>query len=722
MPFDMPHKHKVVLDFETKSEISVKDVGAWKYAEHPSTEILSAAYDMPNSYETKLWAPPLPFPQELIDLVNDPDCYFEAHNAQFEMAIWLHILHRRHDIPMPSKWMDTQATCAYRSLPLALDKVGAAVNLDIQKDARGKYLLNQLSKPRKPIKKERDAFKELGIPEAEWPILWREDWDLLEELYGYNITDTKAEHQLGDAIGDLTIAEYNIWVMDQRINYRGMGIDVDAVDGAISIMEHMFGLLEAELIKLTDGKVHTGSQRDKMLAWLQSVDVPIENLTADSVKDWIENIDEVCQGADHDPRLETARRVLEIRQTLGSSSVKKLYKFRMCVGEGDRIRGLLQYHGAGTGRWAGRLVQPQNFPRGCLEDFVDMLGMGEADVMELLMDTVRIGGSEGMDALNIIFGSAINALVTSLRGMFKAAPGKIYHVADFSAIEAVVTAWLAGEKWKVKAFEAIQRGEGYNGAPDMYCATASKILGRLITKKDKKERQQFGKVPELAFGYQGGVGAWYNFDPKTEMSEQQIDDVKVQWRKEHPAIAGEYIEREDGGGYFAGGLWKSLEGAAVECLHLDRPVAHGSIIFEPVYDKAGKWLSIVLPNKRKLWYYDPKLLSNVTPWGKTQWQVSYMGKDNKRGGAWGRVTTYGGMITENIVQAISRDLMSDAMLRVEKVGYSIIVTIHDEIISEDDEDFGSQQEFEDLMAVVPDWAAGCPVGVAGWQGYRYRKD
>ena len=709
-PMDMPRS---VIDFETRSVLDVRDVGAWRYAEHPSTEILWLSYKTPGN-QTKLWAPPVPFPEELTELAAQEDHVFEAHNAQFEMAVWLRILHEQLGIPMPKRWADTLAVCAYRSIPLGLDEVGRVLNLSTQKDKRGKYLLQQLSKPRKPNKAEKKEFEELGIPPEKWPVLWREDWELLEELGSYCATDTDTEHLLGQTIGDLPLPEYRLWTLDQRINYRGIHVDVEAVEAAIGIVELLAEQMEGELVKLTGGAVTGGGQVAKIRDWLDGQGFYMPNLQAETVENALKNLsDQVTNGECPPEEIEHIYRVLEIRQTLGSSSIKKLYKFIECLCRDNRIRGLLQYHGAGTGRWSGRLVQPQNFPRGELEDFVERLGLKDAPdgaerTMEILIETIKLGGQDAIDMLGDLFGSVIDALITALRGMFIAAPGMKYHVADFSAIEAVVTSWLAGEAWKLDAFRAIQRGEGYNGAPDMYCATASMVFGKPITsKKEFPKERQVGKVCELAFGYQGGVGAWRNFDKSDRYDDPEVDFFKTQWRDKHPATRD---------------LWYGLENAALDALRLNRRVAYRYVAFEPVVDDAGKWLTAILPNGRRLWYYNPRLEDVKMPWGDWKKQVSYEGRDNKKGGRWGRIRTYGGMLTENVVQAISRDLMAEAMVRVELRGYSIILTVHDEIISEDPEDFGSQEEFEALMSIVPEWAPDCPVAVAGWEGYRYRKD
>ena len=336
--------------------------------------------------------------------------------------------------------------------------------------------------------------------------------------------------------------------------------------------------------------------------------------------------------------------------------------------------------------------------------------MSESDVMELLLDLIKKGNEDVNEAFFIIesiFGDVITAIVTSLRGMFVAAENHEYMIADFSAIEAVVLAWLAEEKWKVEAFNVINSGQKYNGSDDIYCATASKIFQKTVTKKEDKSERQVGKTCELAFGYQGGVGAWRNFDSSDTYTDEQVDSFKNQWRDQHPEIVR---------------LWRGINDAAINAVKNHGKVySYKSIAYQTVVDNAGLWLTCILPNGRRLWYYDPKVTWQETPWGKKP-SLQYQGRDNKKSGVWGIVRAYGGLLVENIVQAISRDLMVQSIIRVEKAGYPVLLTVHDEIIAEVLKGYGSQEEFEHIMAnPVPVWAQGCPVGVDGYTAIRYRK-
>lgn len=685
---------KCIIDFETYSECDLKECGAVVYAQHPSTEILMMSYRFSHYTKARLWRAweGEPFPVEVIEHIERGG-YIEAHNAGFERAIWKYVLMQAKNmakpppraIPWPRRWKDSMAVCAYRSLPQSLEEVGDVLNLPIKKDKRGKYLLQKLSRPQKPTKKN---------PETRC-----RDPQLMEELGAYCCTDCDAEWVLSDTVGELTPQEYSIWVLDQKINDRGMGVDVAAVQASIKVVEKVEAALNQELAKITDNQVISGTKLPDMKQWLASQGCAFGDLTADTIE----------RALDSTRLSKPVRRVLQIRQTLSRASAKKLTRFLSCLAQDGRNHGLLQYHGAGTGRWAGRLVQPQNFPRG--DEIILALGTGEADEasMNWLIESIA---TIDPDYLNILYGDAMDAIASSLRGMFIAGPGKKYYVADFSAIEARVTAWLYDEQWKLDAFASVDQGLGYLGSDDMYCAAAAMIFGHPVKKKLHKELRQVGKMCELAFGYQGGIGAWRKFDTrkpgdKGYVEDEKVDEYKNAWRKAHPNIV-------------AG--WYGVEDAAIRAVLDGEPHYYGPITFEVVNDKAGKWLTCVLPNGRRLWYYNPRVDQTSDRFGGMKNILSYEGKDNKHGGIWSVVSTYGGMLTENIVQAISRDLMVEAMIRVEAAQYWIVLTVHDEIISEVDSVFGSEEEFDILMTKVPPWADGLPIHCSGWSGVRYHKE
>lgn len=691
---------RVIVDFETYSELDVRDVGAWAYAEHPSTEILCMAHGYPGKPK-KIWHPGEPFPEYLIAHV-EAGHPIEAHNVAFERAVWYFILHRQMFLPMPVRWLDTLAVCAYRSIPLGLDDVGKVLKLAIQKDKRGKYLIQKLCKPQKPTKKNPDRRCR--------------DPQLLKELDDYCIRDAESEDNLGMVIGDLPLDEFSVWVMDQRINHRGVLVDMEAVTAALKIVDTITTKLNAELKEITKNKVTAGSQVAKIIDWCRYRGLnSIQDLQAGTVDAYLEQNDEVVKRTGENWLHPDIVRVLEIRQQLSRASAKKLIKFRDCVNVGDFIRGLLQYHGAGTGRWSGRLVQPQNFPRGGL-NLPKSLGWSSEQKMQFLIDCIKLGDP---DILALHFGDPMEAIASALRGMFIARPGTRFYVADFAAIEARVVMWLAGQMDALEAFYKFDKGIG----PDIYCVTAADIYKREINKDKDPEERQLGKITVLGCGYQmsgGRLQEQARDSYKTEVSLEMAELMVTTFRTKYDRVPL---------------LWKNLDNAAIKAVRWKRKTETISengvrIGFEYIVDDAGPWLTMELPSGRKLWYFNPGLEEKeVTYRDKetgemktfTKMSLHYEGRNNKKGGAWSRVYTYGGMLTENAVQAIARDLMVAAMYRVERAGFKIVLSVHDELIAEEGPD-RDVKEFEQLVAGPnPAWAEGCPVAAEAWAGVRYRK-
>ena len=685
----------VLVDFETRSYLDVRDVGAWRYAEDKTTEILILSYKIKwpdGTAKTGSWIPDLQdFPQEIIDLV-EVGAVFEAHNVQFERSIWILILNRRLNIPVPKKWRDTLAVCAYRGIPLSLDKAGDALDLPILKDKRGKYLLQTLCTPKWGTKTEPDR-------------IYREDWDLMQELYGYCDDDVEAEDCLGNTLGVLPPAEQGLWQFDQRINQRGVQLDVEAVEAALELIQIVEKTLNEELREITDNEVERATQRDRMMKWFQANGLRfLPNLTKDTVSDLLDQAEKGSPlMADIDPKV---IRALEIRSQLAKASTKKLEKMMQTVSRDGRIRGMLQYHGASTGRWAGRLAQPHNFPRPFVTNAKNAKGKEYLD-MDLL-----IGDIKKRDALHLDldYPSAMDAISSSLRGMFIAAPDHVLHVGDFSAIEARVTFWVAGCQTGLDVFAKSDAGL----SEDIYCVTASDLVGFEVKKAEHSHERQLGKITVLGCGYQMG---WAKLqfqaekDYKTILDDEQAQNMVGVYRAKYNEVPA---------------LWRGLQEAAIATVRTGNPHSYRSIVYELVEDAAGRWLACLLPNGRRLWYYDPVIERALTSWGEMRDGLTYMGRDNKRGGMWGRIRTYGGMLCENVVQAIARDLMAEAMIRVEAAGFPVILTVHDEIIAECEkiglvEDKTRQVLFERVMAEDVGWAEGCPIAVEGGILERYQK-
>lgn len=674
------------VDFETRSFLDVRDVGAWRYAEDWTTEIMCLSWNIGDS-KTGLCVPWMDFPQEIIDHIKAGGT-FEAHNVQFERAIWLFILRPMFGIPMPKKWRCTLAACAYRGLPLALDKVGAfeCLNLAIQKDKeRGSYLINTLCKPKFGTKKEPDR-------------IYREYWDLMDEFYGYCITDSDTERGLSQRVGHLPVPEQRLWVLDQKINQRGVRLDMDAVEKALDLTTKITTKLNGELEDITGGAVLKATQRDKLLAWFRANGVEgLTDLKKETVEEWTlrdKHGNYLMKGKIPDESL----RAMVIRSQLAKASTRKLEKMRDCVGGDGRGRGFLQYHGAGTGRWAGRLVQPQNFPRASVTNKENAKGKKYLD-MEYLIEQIMNDDLGGYD-------KPMEAIASSLRGMFIADPGKVYHVCDFSAIEARVTFWVANCQTGLDVFDKSDAGL----SEDIYCVTASDLVGFEVKKSEHSHERQLGKITVLGCGYQMGA---------EKLQYQAEKDYGVVLTKaESEGMVNLYRNKYQEVKW----LWYGLQDAAIATVKTGNSHSYNNVVYELITDNAGEWLACLLPSGRKIWYFKPVVERIVPPWGGGKRDsLTYMGRDNKRGGAWARVRTYGGMLCENVVQAIARDLMSEAMFRVEIAGYEIVLTVHDEIITEDDKDFGDQEEYERIMAENPPWSRGCPIAVEGGVITRYQK-
>lgn len=662
---------RVICDFETRSrkKLGKKDsVGAWRYAEDESTSILCLGYAI-GEEPAKLWTPDQPFPQELVDHVNDGSL-FEAHNVQFERAVWWYQLTLKLGIPSPQLWHDTMAVCAYRGLPLGLDEVGDVLELPVRKDKRGKHLISRLCQPVKPSKK--------------WPDGWVNDPELFQELFDYCLQDVEAERVLSHVIGYLPESEYWIWRHYEEINARGLQIDVEAVDAARWIVTEVKRRLSAELVEITDGLVETGDKLPAIHAFLLKHDVRLPDLTKDTIIDALANYDmpDVC------------KRVLKLRQQL-SSSTSKLEAFARCVMKDGRARGTQQYHGTAPGRTAGRLFQPTNMAR----------WESKTLSMDGLIELIK---SRDIEKLAEVHGDPLRGVADAQRGYIIAAPGKEFLVTDFSAIQAVATAWLAGEQWKLDAFAAIQRGEKYKGADDIYCYTASKILKRPVTKKEDPDGRQVGKKGELAFSFEGGLGAWRGFEEPGEYiyPDEEVHLFKNAWRAEHPATKR---------------LWRELKTACAKAiLNHGQVWQYKHIAFQTVDDATGRCLNMILPSSRRIWYFAPNVEVENTRYG-IDYSITCEGRNNKKGGRWDVVYLYGGLLTENAAMGIERDLLSPAMQRMEGGGYPIVLTVYDEAVAEVPVGFGSQEEFDEFMRETPPWAAGMPIATAGWRGPRYRK-
>lgn len=649
---------KLTIDTETRSACDLKSHGAWVYAEHPSTQIMCLAVKVDSS-QTKIWLNPAIYKTslpllptislteifELMDLADE----IEAHNSMFEQAIFEHVAVKRmgwRALPL-HKLRCTMSVAAYRGLPLDLERACEAVSVK-GKDLEGSKVMKKLSKPRKI--------------NPDGSIIWWEDPDLLHVLARYCIQDVDAEYGLSCAIGKLTEQELRIWQLDQRINARGIYTDGAA---CASIIRMLGQDAEAQLKKFRAiTGLNSPKQIDQFGSWIRRHGVLHLSLSKADVAETL-NFPDLP-----DP----VRRALEIRQHLGLSSVSKFQAILDRVSADGRLRGMFQYHGAGTGRWAGRGVQLQNLPRKKYHQVdVDAALAGDIDWFYMTEDSLP---------------ASMSKLV---RGMFMATPGNELVVADFSSIEARVTGWVANEPVILDAFL-------HN--LDLYKVAASKIFG-VPYDQISKDQRQVGKVAVLALGFGGGNGAFQGMAANYGVSlpEEQVTGIVAAWREGHPRVRK---------------AWYEGEAAATAAIERGRPFAAGPI----KYAVKSRYLLCKLPSGRCIHYPFAKIEGRITKWGTDKRSITYMKMDK---GQWARRHVWYGTLFENVVQGIARDCLAEAMLRVEAAGLPLVLHVHDEGASDVPKGTIDIREYEAIMAQPPEWAEDCPMAAEGWIGERYKK-
>jgi DNA polymerase len=600
---------------------------------------------------------------------------------------------------------------------MKLSGAGEALGLPVQKDDTGHRVMLRLCKP---------------IPKSD-PPRYDEDPAKLQILYDYCKQDVDAEVELVNSIQGLSPSELKVWQLDQRINLRGLPIDVAAAEKALTLVQNSVDEATKELSLITGNAVTSPRQVAKLIEWLNATfELDIPDLKADTVRDWLQK----------DLPVE-AKRVLEIRAETSQASTAKLQGMLDRVEPDGRVRGNLVYHGASTGRWAGRGIQIQNFPRG-------HLSREEVELFhELLPDY--------SSCLESFFGSNMGTVKSSLRSFIKAKEGNRLLVGDFASIEARVLAWVSGQNDLLDLFR--------HGS-DVYKSMASTIYEVKLGEVTKQQRQ-IGKVAILGLGY--GMGAKLFREVCRTMAGQEVTlkfakRVVKTYRESNANIRS---------------LWGACNNAAVECIQTGQPQKLWGLTFHRDKD----YLMIKLPSGRDLFYRDPSLSEVKAPWSIgyageifvpdeqalealeeldvrmgtdlnnpfDTWvksfvpkasaaefkaldleykmeeaepeyitQMTFKGTDSKTR-KWKTQRTYGGKLVENIVQAIARDFLVEAMLRTEQAGYPTIATVHDEIMVEAPVDFGSLDEFESIMSLVPAWGRGCPIAVEGYESQRYRK-
>lgn len=637
----------VNIDFETRSTVDLRKTGVYPYATHPTTGVWCMAYSVEGE-EPRLWFPGDDCPEVFLW----PGVVLRAWNANFERQIWNAIMVKRYGFPaFPlDRWYCTMAEALAMGLPGSLEKAAEALTVAEQKDKSGANLMLRMAKPRSV--------------QPDGTVIWWDDPTRIKRLASYCQQDVRTEVAIFRRVQRLSRAERDVWLLDQTINDRGVGIDAALVAALRDIDNAAQADANRRMRELTGGAVTALTQAGALKEWLEAHGVWMEGVAKDDVREALEGT--------LDPVVEE---VLLLRQEAGGTSSRKLSAMAASVSQGDRIRGMLAYHGASTGRWAGRLVQPQNLPRGTIKH-------------KHLEPCLQMVLQRNAGALELLFGSIHSVVPSSLRACFKAAPGNVLYAGDYSQIEARVLPWLSGAEHVLDVFRA---------GRDIYQSTAD-AMG---------VDRQIGKVAVLALGFQGGKGAFKNMAKVygLKVTDEQAEEFKVKWREANPEAVA---------------MWDEVQRAALRAVK-DRERAFsacgGKVVF---FCEDPEWLTAALPSGRKLWYCRPHVVRKTTPWGREVDELRAWGVDSftKK---WESYSLYGGLLTENLVQAVARDIMAGAMLRLERGGYPVVLTVHDEVVCERRDGDGSLDEFLALMTTTPKWADGLPVKAEAWTGNRYRK-
>lgn len=644
------------LDIETFSSVDLKSAGLYKYVAAPDFEILLISYAFGDApIKCVDLASGDEMPEELEEALLDDDIIKHAHNATFERTCFKRI---GFDIPI-SSWRCTMVKAAYCGLPLSLDELSKVLDIENKKLATGKALIKYFSCPCKPTRLN-------GLRTRNYPFHNAAKW---EEYVNYNIMDVEAEREIHKLLIEFEIPEMEqrLYQLDQQINDRGILVDLAFVQNAINIDEWY----SANLSKIVSEKygIDNPNSAAQLKQWLKEV-------TGDDVdslnKKEMPNLMEA-----HSQDVDVSF-VLKARQSLSKSSIKKYVAMQNCAGDDNRARGLFQFYGANrTGRWAGRLIQLQNLPQNHIDD----------------IDAVRqyVADNRG-DIVEVFYEDVSSILSQLIRTAFIPTPGKIFAVADFSAIEARVISWLASEDWRTDVFRTHGK---------IYEATAARMFNVPIDAVTKgSDMRQKGKVAELALGFQGGINALKRMGGEAMgLHDAEMMHIVKKWREANPSIVS---------------MWDDFDACAKKAILYRAPVVSEYRSIEFAIE--GAFLTIKLPSGRKLFYYHPR----VKPGKHGTTAISYEGvvQETK---TWGEIDTYGGKLTENIVQATARDLLADGMLRVDEQGYPIVMHVHDELVAEVD----SENDLANICQILGtdvDWAPGLPLKADGYVTTFYKKD
>ena len=629
------------IDIETYSGESLADCGVHRYAEHPDFQILLFAYAFDEAPVTVVdLAQGTTLPAPVLRALTDPTVVKVAHNATFERTCIGRMLGKELD---PLQWECTMAQCARCGLPLSLGEAAKALGLEVQKMTEGKKLIKQFCLPHEATL--------LGGSERVLPTDDLKGWQTFKD---YCRMDVEVERELDKALAWLepTQDEKALYALDQRINDRGVLVDMQLVDNAVRMDTIYKARLNVEAQQITG--LSNPNSATQLREWLGGrTGLQLDTLRKADLPD--------IKGSTED---EDVHRVLQIRAEMAKTSSKKYEAMQKTVCRDSRVRGLLQYHGTRTGRWAGRLVQMQNLPQNHISD----LGLAR----ELLRDG-------DMDAMSLCYGNVPDTLSQLIRTAFVAPDGEPFAVCDFSAIEARVLAWLAGEEWVLEVF----RGHG-----KIYEATAAQMYGCSVEEISKTDpRRQKGKIAVLALGYQGGTGALAAMGgERMGLSAEDMAGIVRDWRKANPHIVK---------------CWANIETAAQRCVTTGIDQKVYGLVFHCRQEDGT--MTIQLPSGRLLCYR--AMTTGTNRFGNGS--LKYRGV-NSTTNQWGRIETYGGKLTENIVQAIARDCLAHTLLALDRNGYPTVFHVHDEVSCEVPKEEGPEalKEIQKIFADVPDWAEG----------------
>lgn len=661
--------HHLSIDLETYSSVPIGKAGLYKYVQSPDFEILLLAYSVDGE-------PPLLvdlaqgeiLPDWLYQAIYSPEFIKHAYNAAFE---W-YCLSKFYGIILPvEQWRDTMLHGLYCGYTAGLDATGKALGLPAEKQklATGKALIRYFCVPCNPT--QANGGRTRNLPKHD-----PDKWELFKTYCRGDVTtEMEIERRLSNFPVPPDVEKQ--WQTDLLINSRGVTVDMDMVQGALYIGDTTREKLMTEATNITG--LENPNSIQQLMGWLEPrVDDMVTDLRKETVATMLAN------GTAKDE----AARMLEIRQELGKTSTKKFDAIEAAVCHDGRVRGLLQFYGANrTGRWAGRLVQVQNLPRTYLN----------GELLPWVRETVK---QKDTKKLSLMYSSISDTLSQLIRTSFVASPGNKLVDADFSAIEARVISWLAGEQWRLEVFRTHGK---------IYEASASQMFGvpieRIKKGNPEYELRQKGKVAELALGYQGSSGALVAMGAlKMGIPENDLPDIVSRWRESNKRIVD---------------LWYSLESAAVSVIESGSPAGVRNLILMREMDPANglDYLTITLPSKRKLYYAHPSLTTNE--WNKPS--ILYYGT-NQTTKQWTQLETYGGKLVENVVQAIARDCLALAIENLEAAGFPVVFHVHDEVVIDIPQDKADLDEVVRLMTLPIPWAPDLPLNADGWVGDFFKKD